>query len=276
MKNYNQAPLPFQGQKRKFLKEFQTVLKQHFNDATVFVDLFGGSGFLSNAVKQIFPEARVIYNDFDDYHLRLANIPRTNALLADLRPLVANTPREKKIDEQTKADILARIYNEQKSGFVDYITLSSSLLFSAKYATSFEQLSKETMYNNMKQSDYNADDYLTGVEIVKQDYAELFRFWRDHPSVVFLVDPPYLSTDCSTYGSDNYWRLSNYLDVLQTVTGTSYFYFTSNKSSIIDLCECMERYYGANNPFAGATRKEIATSVNFQGKYIDIMLYKHK
>ncbi len=276
MKVYNQAPLPFQGQKRKFLKAFQTALKEHFNDEAVFVDLFGGSGLLSHATKQTLPGARVIYNDFDDYRLRLANIERTNALLADLRPMVADFPREKKLSEETKFAILSRIKKDEKSGFTDYITLSSSLLFSAQYATGFESLAKETMYNNVKQSDYNADGYLAGVETVRQDYWELFAFWRNHPRVVFLVDPPYLSTDCSSYGASNYWKLTNYLDVLQTVTGTSYFYFTSNKSSIVELCEWLERNCGNQNPFAGATRKEMAMTINKTSKYTDIMLFKNK
>ena len=42
------APLPFVGQKRMFAKEYIKILPQ-FNDKTVFVDLFGGSGLLSFA-----------------------------------------------------------------------------------------------------------------------------------------------------------------------------------------------------------------------------------
>ncbi len=66
-KNYIQAPLPFQGQKRRFYTEFKVALKQ-FSDCPMFVDLFGGSGLLSHWVKQQFPDATVIYNDFDCYH----------------------------------------------------------------------------------------------------------------------------------------------------------------------------------------------------------------
>lgn len=84
---YNSAPLPFMGQKRRFVGEFKNALKQ-FPDATVFVDLFGGSGLLSHIAKQERPDARVIYNDYDDFHLRLENIPRTNALLAEDRKSV--------------------------------------------------------------------------------------------------------------------------------------------------------------------------------------------
>lgn len=40
-KEYNSAPLPFQGQKRRFAKEYTKILRQYPDDA-VFVDLFGG------------------------------------------------------------------------------------------------------------------------------------------------------------------------------------------------------------------------------------------
>jgi len=90
--------------------------------------------------------------------------------------------------------------------------------------------------------------------------------------VVFFIDPPYLSTEASVY--ENYWRLSDYLDVLQTLKGTSYFYFTSNKSSIVELLEWTERNLSAANPFAGATKKEIHSRINYSSSYTDIMLYK--
>lgn len=59
MKSYNQAPLPFQGQKRKFITEFKKDLKS-FEDVQIVVDLFGGSGLLSHAAKEVLPNARVI------------------------------------------------------------------------------------------------------------------------------------------------------------------------------------------------------------------------
>jgi len=61
-KQYSQAPLPFMGQKRMFASEFRRILKQ-FDDATVFVDLFGGSGLLSHIAKREKPYATVVYND---------------------------------------------------------------------------------------------------------------------------------------------------------------------------------------------------------------------
>lgn len=62
-KIYNQAPLPFMGQKRKFLKRFREELAK-CPPTAVYVDLFGGSGLLSRTVKDTYPKARVVYNDF--------------------------------------------------------------------------------------------------------------------------------------------------------------------------------------------------------------------
>lgn len=273
MKQFSQAPLPFQGQKRRFLPEFKIALKQ-FRDAPIFIDLFGGSGLLAHTVKQMYPHAQVVYNDFDNYHQRLANIERTNTLLAEFRIILQNEPADKVVSKDAKERILKAIEKEEKAtGYVDYITISSSLLFSMKYAMSFAEMKKQTMYNCIRKSDYEpANDYLQGVQVVKMDYRELFDRWKHITGVVFLVDPPYLSTDVSTYS--NYWKLANYLDVLSVLKQNSYFYFTSNKSNIIELTDWIELNLGAENPFKGATKKEVNARVNHNAGYVDIMLWK--
>ena len=70
MKQYTQAPLPFQGQKRRFLRQFKEALDQ-FSSTATYVDLFGGSGLLSHTVKQYYPKSNVVYNDFDNYSERI-------------------------------------------------------------------------------------------------------------------------------------------------------------------------------------------------------------
>lgn len=272
-KTYTQAPLPFQGQKRKWNGEFKKALKQ-FDDCNVFVDLFGGSGLLSRMVKDERPDAVVFYNDFDDYHQRIANITRTNALLADLRVIVKDCPDSKLICEPYRTAILERIKAEEVSGFVDYITLSSSLMFSMNYAVNLADMEKNSLYNNVRQTDYDATGYLDGLEIVKQDYRDLFERWKQFPNVCFLIDPPYLSTDAGTY--TGYWKLKEYLDVLHTLNGTNYFYFTSNKSNVVELCDWMERNGATSNPFHGAVKKELTTHMNYNSAYVDMMLYKRR
>lgn len=271
-KIYTAAPLPFMGQKRRFLKEFKNALSA-YPDNAIYVDLFGGSGLLSHTVKQVYPRAKVIYNDYDNYSERLANIDKTNQLITDLRVILKDSPVDKKIIGSFRDKVLERIEIEEKKGYVDYITLSSSILFSMKYVQSFEQLRTETLYNCVRQSNYTAVGYLDGLEVVSMDYKELFFKYKDLPNVVFLVDPPYLSTETGMYKS--YWKLKDYLDVLQVLDDTNYFYFTSNKSSIIELCEWIETKTPQSNPFTGAIRLETKNQVNYQNSYTDIMLYKN-
>ena len=272
-KQYLSAPLPFVGQKRMFAREFIQVLKRYPDDA-VFVDLFGGSGLLSHITKYQKPGATVVYNDFDNYRQWLENIPRTNVLLDKIRAVVASVPRRKFLPKKTKETILRLIEQEEhRYGYVDYITLSSSLLFSMKYATNLEELRKETFYNTVRKCDYNPClDYLDGLEIVSCDYKELFNKYKDMPDVVFLIDPPYLSTEVGTYTMN--WGLSDYLDVLQTLVGTNYIYFTSNKSSIIELCDWIGKNNALGNPFIGSEKVEFNAHMNYNSSYTDIMLYK--
>ena len=272
-KQYLSAPLPFVGQKRMFAKEFIKVL-EHYPEDALFVDLFGGSGLLSHITKCRKPDATVVYNDYDNYRRRLENIPQTNALLAKIRPLGATTPRQKALPKETKDAILLLIeQEEQKYGYVDYITLSSSLLFSMKYVTDLSGLRKETFYNTVRKCNYSPClDYLDGLEVVSCDYRELFDKYKDVPNVVFLIDPPYLSTEVGTYTMN--WGLSDYLNVLQTLVGTNYIYFTSNKSSIIELCAWMDKNNTIGNPFAGSEKVEFNTHMNYNSSYTDIMLFK--
>ena len=115
-------------------------------------------------------------------------------------------------------------------------------------------------------------DYLDGLEVVSCDYRELFSRYKDVPNVVFLIDPPYLSTEVGTYTMN--WGLSDYLDVLQTLVGTNYIYFTSNKSSIIELCDWMGRNNTIGNPFTGSEKVEFNARMNYNSSYTDIMLFK--
>jgi len=275
---YTHAPLPFQGQKRYFAASFAAIMSEYGQTAEpkIIVDLFGGSGLLAHKAKRALPDCRVIYNDYDDFHIRLLNIQKTNRLLSDIRAILSNSKRDVKICPTERALVLQRVEKESKTGYVDYITISSGILFSGNYALSFEELAKSTLYNTVRMTDYEIDpgDYLEGLEIYKCDYMQLYNKYKDVPGVVFLVDPPYLSTDTKTYGSDKYWKLKDYLNVLKVLQGTNYVYFTSEKSSLIELCEWFEENAGLNNPFNGATLKTRTNGISKSAKYTDMMLYR--
>lgn len=271
---YKSAPLPFVGQKRMFVREFIKILGQ-FPADTVFVDLFGGSGLLSHIAKRTKPESTVVYNDFDNYRCRLQHILQTNRMIADLRDIVADrVPRNKPISGELRERIFARIEQEEKTiGYVDFITLSSSIMFSMKYRLSVPEMRKEVLYNSIRKNDYPlCSDYLDGLEITSCDYKELFNRYKDTPGVVFLVDPPYLSTEVGTYNM--YWKMADYLDVLNVLAGHSFVYFTSNKSSILELCEWLGRNRSLGNPFENAVKVEFNAHMNYNASYTDMMLFK--
>lgn len=269
---YLSAPLPFVGQKRMFAKHFIEVIKQ-YPSGTVFVDLFGGSGLLSHITKHFHPESRVIYNDFDNYRHRIGNIDRTNRLLSLIRPIASQFPRHKPITGEARERIFNLLEQEEReSGYIDFITLSSSLMFSMKYKLSIGEMRGETLYNNVRKADYSpCPDYLAGLEIESCDYRELFERFKETPGVVFLVDPPYLSTDVGTYRM--YWRLADYLDVLSVLPGHNFIYFTSEKSCIVELCEWMGRHPSLGDPFTRCQRREFNATMNYNARYTDIMLF---
>lgn len=269
-KMYMSAPLPFMGQKRMFAKGFIKVLGQ-YPDGTTFVDLFGGSGLLSHIAKRQKPHSKVVYNDFDGYCKRLEHIPQTNALLTELRGIVKGIPRGKQIVGEVREQVFhcLRTY-EKHYGYLDYITVSSNIMFSMKYGLSINDLLKQTLYNNIRTTDYpECPDYLEGLTIVSCDYKDLFIQYKN---VVFLVDPPYLSTEVGTYNL--YWRLSDYLDVLTVLAEHPFVYFTSNKSSILELCDWMGKHQSLGNPFVGCEKVEFNAHMNYNAQYTDIMLYK--
>lgn len=136
-----------------------------------------------------------------------------------------------------------------------------------------KDLQKESFYNNIRKQDYPlCTDYLNGLEIVSCDYKELVKKYKNLPNVVFLVDPPYLSTEVGTYRMN--WRLSDYLDVLSILVDKSFIYFTSNKSSILELCCWMGNHPNIGNPFDNAKKEEFNVRMNYNSTYTDVMLYK--
>ncbi len=271
--NYNQAPLPFQGQKRKFVKLFAEKIET-LPDDTVFVDLFGGSGLLSRAAKDTKPMCRVIYNDYDDYHLRIANIANTNKLIAEIRGITGSMPRFQRLSSDIKEKILTVIAkHEQDVGYVDYITISSSIMFSSKYVLSLNGLRKESFYNSVKKQDYSpASGYLEGLEICKCDYMRLFDEFKNNEKAFFICDPPYLNTDVTTYKMN--WTLRDYLRVLNCLRASQFAFFTSEKSSLVELLEWLEDKFSYNNPLKKANEYRIRTTVNGTAGYEDIMLLK--
>jgi site-specific DNA-adenine methylase len=171
-------------------------------------------------------------------------------------------------------DILQRLARANKSGYVDWITVSSCLCFSMKYVTDYEALTKRTMYNRVRLEDYGgAEGYLNGLEVAQMDYRQLCEQCRNIPGALFIVDPPYLSTDSSTYNSDGYWQLKDYLNVLSTLAGLQFVYFTADKSQIVELCEWVYSNGGkVGNIFHGTAVHGTQAYLTHRSIYDDLMI----
>lgn len=85
MIQYNKPPLVFLGNKRNQLGNIKRVLENMFidrtiNKETIIYDVFGGSGLVSHNIKVWYPKNDVIYNDFDNYCVRLKQAPITEEI----------------------------------------------------------------------------------------------------------------------------------------------------------------------------------------------------
>lgn len=275
MKKYGASPLPFQGQKRRFVKEFKKVIAE-LDPSTRFLDLFGGSGLLSNTVKEVHPTAEVVYNDFDDFTARLNAIPTTNAILDEIRSVlqIHGCEPDKRLHDLAKADIIEVMEVYDCVTYVDYLSLSTALLFTQNYRDSLIGMKGTTMYNRVSKTNYDATGYLEGVTRVRKDWRELL---KEYPvkDTILILDPPYLSTEVGSYTDVNYWGVSEYLDILRAAMDYRFIYFSSDKSSIFEITDWYAKHAGAVDIFGGArfTRlNPIKTNGNGLVKgYTDIM-----
>ena len=231
---YNSAPLPFQGQKRNFIKHFRELIKDEFRAHRngIFIDAFGGSGLLSHNIKQIYPNARVIYNDYDNYSERLANIEATNEILQSINPVTKKYKKNEKVSEEDREKIIKIIGDYIKRGyFIDWLTLSSKLLFSGKYAHNEDEFKKEKTFfiTSPNTPLHQANGYLKGVEIIRKDAMELIKEF-DGQDVVLILDPPYLQTNKAGYKC--FWGLRDFLKLIRLVR-EPFIFFSSEKRDIL-------------------------------------------
>lgn len=270
-RNYKCAPLPFMGQKRYFLRDFTEVLETVEGEIDTVVDLFGGSGLLSHTAKRVLPGCRVIYNDFDRYVDRLAAVEQTNEILRVIKDRLTGLEPNQRLTDSQRADVLAIVADyEKRLGYVDILTIGRSVLFSGKWVTSLDELRKHTMYNRVRPGGYECAGYLDGLEVVHMDYRELFERERGNSRALFVLDPPYLTTECGMY--ENYWKLTDYLNVLRLLKGTKYVYFTSDKSQIVELCQWLADEYREAAPMWGAEVRQRTNTLNYQAKFNDMMI----
>lgn len=243
MQLYNKAPLPFQGQKRRWLSEMRQLASTIPQGATV-VDLFGGSGLCSHTIKQARPDLTVIWNDYDDYQSRLDHIGVTNEQCEALRRMTESLDKYNRIDKDTPLHKAIFDYLAQQK-YVDWETICSTLMFSSNGNRKLNPA--HHLYNCVPKNPYSSDGYLDGVTRVHTGYRELLK--QTPMDAILVVAPPYLTTTAERYGKrqdDAYWGLAEHLRLLNHIKGRKFIYFSSSKSEILELDAVLKELLGTS------------------------------
>lgn len=276
LKTYQSAPLPFIGQKRFFISHFVKLLKDKIpNDSEnwTIIDVFGGSGLLAHNAKRLLPKARVIYNDFDGYAKRLQNIADTERLRQILFELLADVPKESKLNTAQKQQVITVI--NQFDGYVDVNAVATWLLFSGQQAKTVTELFSHTFYQSVRKTPYKtADGYLDGLEITKESFATLIPKFANQPNTLLLLDPPYVFTEQTAYKQDKYFDMVEFLKLMDLVR-PPFVFFSSTKSEFIGYLD----YIKENKPtdwqrLGGYERFILQVKVNHKNGYEDNMIWR--
>lgn len=244
----NKPPIPFQGNKKLWKNKFTDIIKQ-LGEYDIYVDLFGGSGILSHWVKHIYPEATVIYNDYDNYRQRCNQIKETNEILTKCREICKDVKKKQQINEE-KTEEIKKILKKYTNP--DLLTLKAQLHYTKRIDKHFKTVDdffKEKLYNNLNENDFKEyDKYFEGLEICSKDWYELYKETIDkynNKNILFIMDPPYLYTDKSQY-KNNYWLLNDSLKLFEIIAGYDSLLFSSDRSGFKELIDAINKYFKAN------------------------------
>jgi hypothetical protein len=271
---FKQAPLPFIGQKRNFLKHFTRVLNENIEgqgENWTIVDVFGGSGLLAHTAKHVKPHARVIYNDFENYAERLANIDDINRLRRLLSDLLKDVPKIGKVDKKTHNLIIELIKNFD--GYIDLNSLQTWLLFSGATLENLNQLYKEAaLYNRVRKNDYSlAPNYLDGIEVVSKSFDVLLPEHVNNKNTLLVLDPPYLFSEQKAYRRAKEFRFISFIKMMAFVR-PPFILFSNKHSEIIEYLDYMTEQ--KNERFKGYDFVSINAHVNTGHRYEDYLVFK--
>lgn len=177
--------LPYVGGKYGDLDHIYKVLKPMIKPNTVFVDCFGGSGTVALNVKNWFPDITIVYNDLSPSTVSCINYIINNdyeTIMNDLKrnPTDAkNKFREKKplIDYEMLLLIKKSFHGIMGSGHLD---VSRGVSINQKNLQKFKEIFSNIIIENI-------------------DYQKLVDKYKSDSSVLFYMDPPYISTYVGDY-----------------------------------------------------------------------------
>ncbi|KAI5503649.1 phage tail repeat-like family [Trichomonas vaginalis G3] len=233
--NFTKPPLPFFGNKSRCKDILLRELKKLPNGLT-FVDLFGGSFYISHLCHTVFPDSKIICNDFDNYMNRLKHIPDTNKILKELKEKIPIGKMERiPLD---KKDIVREVL--KKAEYIDWDSISARLLYSGAIRVhDIETLMSKVLYLNYTNVfKEDIEKYIEGIEFVRCHWTDLYEKYKDKENVFFIVDPPFYNTWDFQYQVD--WTLRDSLETLDVLHNHPCFYFTSDKSGLETVMRWLE------------------------------------
>lgn len=272
----HKAPLPFVGQKRFFLKHFRKVLDEHIpnnGEGWTIIDVFGGSGLLSNNAKHLKPAATVIFNDFDNYSERLKHVADSNRLRQQLMDVLCDYPRQTLLDKSIKHQVIAVI--EKFKGNIDIRVLSTWLLFAGNHVNNLDELYASHLYNSLRRTDFpDVDDYLIGVEVVSESYETLIPEYANQPKTLLIFDPPYVNTQQGAYAQKEYFGMVQFLKLMQYVR-PPYIFFSSTRSELPTYLNFLQEHDpNAWERVGNYETISLKAQMNRNSSYEDHMIYR--
>lgn len=239
--NYTSPPLPFMGNKNRWVKQLVEEFKNiKFNSNVVIVDLFGGSGILSHVFASMYPNNQVIYNDYDNYLSTFKLIPSINKFLDWARQFLNNKgyKQKEKISDSDKHEIINKLKyifgaNFEKNDKLVNI-ICSSLCFNGHISIN------GTLYNNIRTRNFDevklSDYILPNIKVVHYEFETLVKKLKEErKNVFYILDPPYLSTSKDYYKNDKYWGIEKTIAILKICFKYKCILFESDKSELLPL-----------------------------------------
>lgn len=246
---YKRPPLPFRGNKTKWIKDLiKYFVKNHDKfENLVFIDVFGGSGIISSLLAKLYPNNKVIYNDYDNYTklLTKSNIDRLNELRTKIYNIIKDYEYLPKIndDDSNKIRYLIKHYypnfennNKLKNIFASWLIFDG---VNFKLDSTFYSRVPKNNYSNVDIKDYLPDNVI----IEHLEYKDLINKYKSILNKSLLIlDPPYLGTSKEFYNKE--WDLKDTYNVLKLCIKYKCLLFEANSSNVIRLIKTIN----ANSP----------------------------
>lgn len=262
IKYNSKPPLRFLGNKfytlNKLYKRFENL---KLDEDTIIIDTFGGSGLLSDFFRKLYPNNKVIYNDYDGYTKRLKKI--SAEVLDKLRELFKGVKPKRRPTPEVAKKIYDYVINLDRD-LIDIDTIISSCCL--KGTVKIGEFRACSIYNKIPKTNLTIpNDWLENVEIVHKDYRELLEEFKDK-KVLWIFDVPYVDTMDTTYKSG--WYTGDCLEFLGKIKEfEKMVIFNSDKKPMDEIM----RYYNKNNCYFDELEYFHSASKN---KACEIIYYK--